>query len=266
MKKFWIWSLSIAGFFGVLTILCFTLFSLNSVRVEFHNATITYSTEEAKTEIIETANFSKTSVFLLDKQGYESILERSFPSLEIINIETVFPNNLVIHCNEREPVFAVKFINGYYICDTDFKVLEVLEQETYASTQSNYILLETYSSISTALTAGEFINIAETDVLKNISPSFELTNRNICVQMALIKEIKIINTVDVFNPLSQINYGLELTDFNGLKTIITVAKNKLAEKINLFCALQSTINPATHYLYIYENSNGKVESAGKLLD
>lgn len=266
MKKFWIWSLSIVGFFGFLTILCFTLFSLNSVSVEFHNITTSYSTEEAKNEIIETANFAKTSVFLLDKQGYTTILERSFPTLEIVNIETVFPNSLVIHCNEREPVFAVKFTNGYYICDTDFKILEVSTETTYTSTQSNYILLEAYSSISTTLTAGEFINIAETDVLKNISPSFELTNRNICMQMAQIRQIKIINTVDVLNPLSEINYGLELTDFNGLKTIITVAQNKLAYKINLFCALQTTVDPTTHYLYIYENSNGKIESMKKLID
>lgn len=224
--------------------------------MEFHNETTLFSTEEKQNEIIETAEFpfGKTVLFM-DKHKYVDKLEKAYPFIEIVNIETVFPNSYIIHANQREEIFAVKFDGGIYFCDADYKILEISNVE-YNSTQTNLIFVETYTNIANNLEVGDFINIPEINILKTISPSFEQTNRDIFAQMALIKNIKIINTYNPLKPLADVAFGLELYDFAGLKCLVSAPENNLVNKINAFCAYQTAVvNPNEKYLYIYEENN-----------
>lgn len=266
MKKVIIWSSSILAVIILLITLTFTVFTLKSATLTFHNATTLFAEEQTKNDIIEKANFKYGhTVLFMDKQGYVNSLEKEFPYLEVINIETVFPNKFNLHCNEREELFAIEYADGHYICDADLKILKT--EQSFENSQNNPILLTTYQAPTNTFSAGDFLDVPEINILKNISPSFELTNRNISKQMALIKSIKIINTIDLNNALSKTNYGLEITTFNDIKTIITVANEKLQYKINMFCAILSQdINPTTHYFYIYENSNGNIEAVKKQIN
>lgn len=196
MKKVIIWISSILGFFGIILILCFTLFALNNVSVDFKNETTVFQDELTQKTIIEAGDFSNGScVFFMDKQLNTDKIEKMHPYLKVINIETVFPNNFVIHCYEREELFAVQFDEKkYYICDEELKILRVLTLETdnYLSTQTNAINVKGYENVPKNLTAGDFLNIdKEKDIaIKKLSPAFKLNNRTTAEQKALIKEIE----------------------------------------------------------------------------
>lgn len=257
MKKFLIWGGAVFIFLGLLVVLNFTLFSLNSVSISFHNATSLYADTTTQNSIVETGEFeNENSVFFVDKQSHIDKIEKQYPFIKVINIEVQFPNNLIIHCIEREPLFAVQTTNNILICDKEFKILEIEETTTYESTQNNCILIEGLN-IENALTAGDFIITDETPLLKLISPAFELNNRNILEQQALIKKIEVTTMVSVIN--FAYTPAIYITDFNGLETRIEDALDKLEAKINLFLAVQSQIiNTSQKYLLIYENMNRQI--------
>ncbi|MDD4815540.1 MAG: hypothetical protein PHQ62_00155 [Clostridia bacterium] len=252
MKKFLIWCGGIFVFLGLLVVLNFTLFTLNTVSIKFHNATVLFADTSIQNNIIETGEFkSKDSVIFMDKQSHIDKIEKQYPFLKVVNIEINFPNNITIHCIEREPVFAVKTPTNILICDKDFKVLEIEETTDFESTQNNCILIEGLN-IETLLTAGDFIITEQTPLLKLISPAFELNNRNIYEQQSLIKKIEITTMTSIINSAN--TPAIFITDFNGLETQIEDALEKLEAKINIFLALQSQIlNINEKFLLIYES-------------
>lgn len=264
MKKFLIWSGGILGVMGLLVVLNFTLFSLNAVNITFHNATVLFADANLQNSIIETGEFeTENSVLFIDKQSHIAKIEKEYPYLKVINLEIQFPNNVILHCIEREPVFAIQTTASLLVCDKDFKVLEVQNLTNYESTQNNFILIEGLN-IENELTAGDFVIVDETPLLKLISPAFELNNRNIFEQQSLIKKIEITEMVSVIN----VAYtpAIFITDFNGLQTKIEDAKDKLEYKINIFLALQSQIiNVSEKYLLIYENLNSQIVAQEKSL-
>lgn len=257
MKKFLIWSGAILGFFGFLVVLNFTLFSLNTINITFHNATVLFAETNTLNSVIETGEFeNENSVFFMDKQSHIDKIEKEYPYIKVINLEIQFPNNIILHCIEREPVFAIQTLTSLLICDKDFKVLETQSETNFESTQNNYILIEGLD-IENELTAGDFVIVDETPLLKLISPAFELNNRNIYEQQSLIKKIEITEMISVIN----VAYtpAIFITDFNGLETKIEDAKDKLEYKINIFLALQSQIiNTSEKYLLVYENLNSQI--------
>lgn len=193
---------------AVSLILCWTLFGLSSVTVEFHSTTMNLAQteeqrEELEKEIVQAGNFKMgCSVLFEGKNKYVRAIDEAAKDnpklayLRVLNIETVFPNKFVVHVAEREELFAVKTavaietnsganhdvndgsVNGaevdgvqgetsgmarraesgtygaangaaadidesgglenYLICDRDFRVLNVLSQEQWQQTQSEY--------------------------------------------------------------------------------------------------------------------------------
>ena len=263
MKKSLIWLTSILSVIVVFVILIFTVFTLKSAEVKFHNNTVLFSAQNAKSDIIESAklDFGHT-LFFMNKTSYVNNIEKAFPYLEVVNIESVFPSKLVLHLNEREPVFAVKAESKYFICDASLKILQITEN--FESTQNNPILINPLTEVSNNLVAGDFLEIPETNALKQISPAMELTNRNIKMQMSLFKTVNVIETVDVADPLEQTKFGLEIFAFNSTKAVITVAEKNLGYKLNMLMALLSeNIDPSMQYFYIYENLEGEIEAIKK---
>lgn len=256
MKKFLIWGGSILAVIVLLITLNFTLFSLNNINITFHNATVLFADTEYNS-IIESGEFeTENSVFFMDKQSHIDKIEKEYPYLKVINLEIQFPNNLVIHCIEREPIFAIQTDTNVLICDEDFKVLEVETELNYISTQNNCILIEGIT-LENELAEGDFISINETPLLKLISPAFQLNNRNIYEQRCLIKEIEITMTASVINARN--TYAIILKDFNNLNTLVVDASDKLEYKLNIFLALQSQIiNTSEKYLLVYEKLDSTI--------
>lgn len=245
-KKFIISLGVILGLVLLIVVLSFTLFALRNVEVEFKNNTQIF-TEETKMSISENSVIAKgTPVFALNKTKMIEELEKDKPYLEIINIETIFPNKIIIHCAEREETYAVKAGDKkYFICDKDFKVLTI--RPNFSSSQDNAILflgLENIIENTNRVNEGEFLEFSsETDMLKNIGQALLRNNKTVADQRALIKTIELDSSVYYYTAKNQ--PYLKITDYNGFETNIYVPETLLAEKFQvMFSALSQVLyNP-----------------------
>ncbi|MCI8554965.1 MAG: FtsQ-type POTRA domain-containing protein [Clostridia bacterium] len=112
----------------LLIILCFTAFSLKTVKIDFRTSLENITLSEK--EILESGKFKKGgSVFFHGKTSYKKNLENFNPYIKVVNIETVFPSTFVVHLVERQEVFAIAFEGGYYICDEELRVLRICLNE-----------------------------------------------------------------------------------------------------------------------------------------
>lgn len=182
-KKKWAIALAvIIALVGILVTLSLTLFSLKNVKINFLTShTISLTAEEAvqKGEI----GIGK-SVFFHSKKGYVERLEKAFPSLEIVNIETVFPNTFVINCAQRQQVYAVESEGGYFICDEKLKVLEKVP--TFSSDTDNPILLQNITIENENAEAGDFLKVQN---YVDIYSALVENNRLLFEQQSIIERV-----------------------------------------------------------------------------
>ena len=244
----------ILGVIIVCVILNFTLFSLKKVDINFKNQAMIF-TEQSKESI---AIKKGISIFTVNKKNITQQLEKDYPYLKVINIETVFPNKIIIHCAEREETYAVKASDTkYFICDAEFKVLNITT--TYYNEQYNPILflgLENIITNSNRVNAGEFLEFSsEEEILKNIGTSLLKTNKTVSMQRGLIKEIELTSSIDVFTA-KNMPY-LIIKDFNDFQTNIYRIDSLLAEKFQYMFASWSQVvyNPSVFYKEEIENSS-----------
>lgn len=235
------------GVILVFVILIFTLFAVNSIEVNFLNVPqVAFVSEESAQNIINTSGIQKGKTILsVNKEQAIKNLEKENPYLKVVNIETVFPNKIVIHCAEREALFAVRSGSKYFMCDGEFKVLNVVEldvlQESYPNTQKNaieFLGLDGNIDNLSRLNAGDFIEF-ETDgeMLKNITTALIYNNKTVAEQKALIKTIKFDSSIYYYTGKNQ--PFLQITDFNDFVTNIYVPESKL---VNKFQAMFLTVS------------------------
>lgn len=150
----------IVVFVTICVIVFFSLFSsqifkLKSVEVSFYNENGTqisnlknnyyFNTTERVNNIVLSTKFDYGNlVFLINKSNYTKSLESNNPYLKLKNIEVKFPNKLIVNISERKPIFFIKSAPNVYLLDSDFKLLEILEQDKLS--QQNLIKLQTITS------------------------------------------------------------------------------------------------------------------------
>ena len=87
--------LVIFAFLVVIVVLTSTVFALKEVSVEFLSTTDKLSGQQDI--VIESANFSYgESTLFLNRQKYIDRIEKNNPYIKIVNIQSVFPNKLVV--------------------------------------------------------------------------------------------------------------------------------------------------------------------------
>lgn len=291
-KKAFIISSVIILILIVLIILMFTLFSLKKVELKFKTSTINLS-QEVQEQIEQETLKNSGSVLFIGKERIINDLEKKFPYLKIINIETKIPNKFVIHCAEREEFYAINSDSKVYYLDEEFKILRISDEE-FQKTQNGAVLLNfqdikmddsvnppSYNVINLDLNlenseTGQFVNLgsqSETssyfaNKLQKISTSllesFELNNRDISTVKALYNEFEIFYKAEAISETSFAwRICLRLIDNTNYEIQIIDADNNLFEKINvMFVALSTagTESPAdliNSKLIIYQNLNGQ---------
>lgn len=123
--------LIVLAFLTVLVILNSTLFTLQTISINW--LTTKYNLEDIKDyTMVEDINKGE-SIFLIKKSKIASSLEKKYPYLRVVSIETKFPNKLVIHSAERESMFAIKLEdNKYAVVDELGKVLQLSNSSIFA--------------------------------------------------------------------------------------------------------------------------------------
>lgn len=235
-------------------ILLFTLFRLNKVELNFKNQTTIFSTQEMQENIIKTGKFSYSlPIFSANKKQIIKRLENENSYLKVINIETVFPNKLVVHCAEREELFTIKIgDNLYYTVDEDLKILTT--STSFNSTQTNSIYLENVEVLDKTAKAGEFLHLYNAEeIIKNISTAFAYNNKTIADVKAMFKSIKVSYENNFFTGLPEV--VLRFVTFDNFSIKIDLPKSHLIEKCNLMLTLipQAVEYYATHEMVIKIN-------------
>lgn len=222
MKKSWIIALS-SIFLVIITIviLCFTLFTVQTINIDWRTSLTQQYDEE---QIIASSGIKKgKNIFFIKKQPIINNIEKNNPYIGVVNIETSFPSTLTIHVRERQGMFAVKNGQEYFILDDSLKVLD------NSDTSDGYILLQADISAS----PGDFVKINLVDKLYSAAL---LNGRSLSELVALISNIAPFESPNEF--FGNMEAGLDLTLNSGRKVYIHNGAYALANKLgSLFSIL-----------------------------
>lgn len=259
-------------------ILIFTLFSLKNITLDFKTETNILSSEIQQEIIYNIEEQGIATVLFADKNTIINRLEKEYPYLKIINIETVIPSNYIIHCAEREELYAIESVDKVYYLDEDMKILKI-EEGTYTKTDSNAVLLNIADlnlNISDA-EAGQFLTIGDLSedassilanncqkTLTNILTAFEKNNRDIAIIRASYQSFAL--NMKYQEVEDSRTWYVCLTIFNnlGFETEIVESNDRLAEKLEVminrinYLSANSPEDLLGGRLTIYENSSGQI--------
>ncbi len=223
---------SIFAFVILCVILSFTLFKVNTISFDFENSTKIFASQEKQNEVIASAGINKSMpIFSLNKAKIAQNLEAKNPYLKVINIESVFPNKLVIHCAEREETFCIKSRDDmYYVCDDELKILNI--STSIVTAQSNPVLLSGVSVINTGATFGEFLELGDgNEVIKSISNAFAYSNKTIADIKSICKSIELLYENNPY--VGKMSPTLAIVTYDDFKIYLRNANSFLINKVNI---------------------------------
>jgi len=272
----------------ILVVLMFTVFLLKDVKVELKTGT-EHLTQEVVSEIEDEALKTGGSVLFLGKEKLISRLEKQFPYLKIVNIETQIPNKLVIHAAEREELFAVNSGEKSYFLDEEFKILRV-ENSIYSKQENGAVLLsfgsvfiDTEDKAYAAgvdlkldgAEAGQTLNIGNSSEEQNyfskkletialsILTSFEENGLQIQDVRSRFQSFEIFFKPVEFAGLISWQPCLKIVDSANFEAQIILADSNLTTKIGAYnqAISEASKNPGllvNKILYVFENSNNEI--------
>ena len=259
-----------------LIVLMFTLFSLKSVEIEFETGN-KIITNEMQSQIISEIDLGGT-VFFKNKDEMTSKIEKKYPYVKVINIETILPNKFIIHIAERQEIYAITSLNRTCYLDNELKVLRINE-ENFISVSTNAIKLDLFGldfDLS-AFSEGQFFDISELtinssnktinlgeqtqEVLNNLLNCFQINNRTLVDLKALAKSITFGTYIDYRNGETALQ--AKIVDFNDFEICILCPNENLEDKVsNMLYAyekimLESAEKLNTHKMTVYTNKKGE---------
>lgn len=266
----------------------FTVFLLKDVKVELKTGT-EHLTQEVVSEIENEALKTGGSVLFLGKEKLISRLEKQFPYLKIVNIETQIPNKLVIHAAEREELFAVNSGEKSYFLDEEFKILRV-ENSIYSKQENGAVLLSFGSVFINSedkayaagvdlkldgAEAGQTLNIGNSSEEQNyfskkletialsILTSFEENGLQIQDVRSRFQSFEIFFKPVEFAGLISWQPCLKIVDSANFEAQIILADSNLTTKIGAYnqAISEASKNPGilvNKILYVFENSNNEI--------
>ena len=266
----------------------FTVFLLKDVKVELKTGT-EHLSQEVVSEIENEALKTGGSVLFLGKEKLISRLEKQFPYLKIVNIETQIPNKLIIHAAEREELFAVNSGEKSYFLDEEFKILRV-ENSNYSKQENGAVLLSFGSVFINAedkayaagvdlkldgAEAGQTLNIGNSSEEQNyfskkletialsILTSFEENGLQIQDVRSRFQSFEIFFKPVEFAGLISWQPCLKIVDSANFEAQIILADSNLTTKIGAYnqAISEASKNPGllvNKILYVFENSNNEI--------
>ena len=225
---------------------CLTLFTVKDIKLDFRTST---ANEYSVSEIIEKSELPYGKcVFFLKKDEYVKKIEKQFPYLEVINIETVIPSHIIIHLSERQEFYAVKHKDQILFCDDDFKILRIEDTGSYDSTTTNAIFIDEYklTILNKTVEAGDMLEFNETG-LKNLFNAMLKNSRNRSEMLAFVKQIETFSDKEEVTNENQT--GVKLTAHSGREIFVYNIAYGLEYKLRKVFALLPEIMNIEKFKY-----------------
>lgn len=147
--------LSVLSVVVLIIVLSSTIFTVGKIEVRWQSETDNLSMVSEQSIVDASEITLGTNVFFVNKSEAVDKLEQAYPYIAITNIETLFPNTLIIHARERTEVFALQLSSKYLLVDSDFKVLKIMNGD-FTSLDTNAIKVTGEFDLSNYI-AGDFI-------------------------------------------------------------------------------------------------------------
>ena len=245
-------SISVLAFIVLIVVLSSAIFCLKSVEINFMSNTINLTNRE--TQIVESGKFKyNQSMFFVNKKQYIKTLEKENPYIKVINIETIFPNKLVINAVERNELFVIKSyeegsFKNYLVLDNELKILNNLTE--FENNYLNPILINIESEQVETNIAGEKLENSYNEILNTLATELYAYNKNPLILKANFEEI----TINFEN-----KNNIQIKMRSGVNIILKDMNNKLMEKFMLALSYYNNLEDATQgIITTYENNNGEV--------
>lgn len=245
-------SLSILAFIVLIVVLSSTIFCLKTAEVNFMSNTINLTNK--KDEIIETTDFKyNQSIFFLNKSNYIKQIEENYPYIKIINIETVFPNKLIVNAVERNELFVIKTyeensFKNYLILDDELKILSTTQ--SFTNSHLNPILITIEGEFTATNLAGQTLTSMNNQLIKNLAVELYAYNNNPLILKANFEEININyeNSGDV-----------RILMRSGVEIMLKDSNARLSEKFMLALSYYNELtDKTTGRITTYVNNEDKV--------
>lgn len=234
-------------FIAVLVILNSTLFTLQHISISWMTTTFNLKTmnESSISSLIEEKG---DSIFLIKKDEIASRLEKKYPYLRVVGIETKFPNKLIIHSAEREDLYAIKIVDGDYAIIDDYG--KVLARTEIISPNISGTLIEarpievTFNNISLRsedFLVGEKVKVSSIEnTLTKLSTTLKEANYTSLAKKGIFDNISVVSIGE------EGKVAMYLTTRNGMVIKLIDAEDKMTDKFMLGLQVYNKYHQDSH--------------------
>lgn len=231
--------LCVLAFLTVLVVINSTLFTLQSISINWLTT---------KCELVSVKDYDIVdkvskggSIFLVDKDEIGKTLEKKYPYLRVVSIETKFPNKLVIHSAERESLYAVK------MSDTEYSIIDEKGKVLSSSNGSIFDGTEGDLGAKPIIVGFDRISISERDFVVGENVKQEYIQKLLSVLSYSLRESSytpttskgVLDSIDV--ELQGETSRIRLNTRNGMILDIDDFENKTTDKLLLAFARYNTL-------------------------
>ncbi len=251
--------ISIFAFLILIVILCSTLFTVKQISVNWLTQLPAGHELIGKDDAIASSINKGGSVFLYDKKLAQITLEEKYPYLNVVKLETKFPNQIVLHVADRQEFYALKLNdNCYAVLDGDGKVLNKYNALQYEALEEGdkpiYVEVRQFSLNEADFVVGKVVNISRVSTILNAIYTETLKQGYDVVSARNIYENVVVDLG--YNSTVQIN-----TKAHNIAIKITRISSRLNEKIEFGIEVYNSARANGKrdvLIEVYERADGRL--------
>ncbi len=228
--------ITILSVLTVLVVLNSTIFTLQTVDINW--LTTKNEMRNYKDYDIVDSVGKGGSIFLVKKGIITEKLEKKYYYINVVSIETKFPNRIVLHCAEREPMYAVDIGDGKYaVLDETGKVLRISNSSIFAESDLDLgarpirVKFDGFAISADNFVLGEMVKADRVaKILDNLSYTLRESNYMPTTSKGVFKHINIVASGDN-------NSEINLQTRNGMLMRLKNAEDYTTDKFLLALGL-----------------------------
>jgi len=194
---------------SVLLALIFNFYSAEYFQVTSFKfmGTRSISQEELTQNLSE---FKTQNLFLLNKNKVKETLLESYVYFDSVQITKVWPNELFININEREPSIVMINLNGAYVIDEDARIIDIITDDKIKITDEDINIINGFGNPN-----GEYVKAL-------VFSNWQIKNPDLNTEDFIFADIPLEDKLKI---LADLQHDLEVTANTKLEDLHVKASN-----------------------------------------